>query len=761
MAVYGLAIFLSAFLLFQVQLFLAKYILPWFGGVPSVWTTCMLFFQLLLLGGYAYAHWLSNRLRSRAQRRLHSTLLAGCVFLFAALFFNWGSPLLPDASWKPQSGAVPVWQIVRLLTVSVGLPFFVLAATGPLVQRWFSIDYPNISPYRLYALSNVGSLLGLVSYPLLIEAWLPIKLQALLWTAGFLLFTASMFGCMARMRETGGVTAARETGSGSRPPLRRYLLWFALAACASMLLLATTNQMSQEVAVVPFLWMLPLCLYLLSFILCFDSERWYARGVFSALFALGAVLSVLVYLRGVDAHILIQIGVPAVTLFIACMLCHGEIARMKPAPRYLTSFYLTITAGGAAGGLVVGLAAPLMFRGMWEYPIALWATTALVLWTFWRDRDSPLHSPVKWPVYATLLAAGVVTAYSLRGWLMPRPPTIADAWLFATPVAMTALAFLAYAGWRGPRRPVRAASRLKKITAWSGAATALILFGVSFFFLSRQALVDTVYQSRNFYGVLHVFEDSIGDPEHHRFRLNHGRIVHGKQYQSVAKRREPSSYYGRDSGVGLAIHHHPRRFHGLRIGVVGLGIGTLAAYGMTGDVLRFYEINPDVITLAGPASETFSYVRDSNARIDFVLGDARVELERELARGAPQHLDILALDAFSSDSIPVHLLTREALDVYLRHLTPNGILAIHISNRSLELAPVVRALAQQAGLAHAFITAPDGDTTWSNTWALLVRNPQLLTIRAIADAVDKDENDDAESILWTDDYSNLLRVLKL
>jgi spermidine synthase len=453
--------------------------------------------------------------------------------------------------------------------------------------------------------------------------------------------------------------------------------------------------------------------------------------------------------------------VPALTLFVACMLCHGELARLKPPPRYLTSFYLTITAGGAAGGLFVGLAAPLLFPGMWEYPIALWLTAALVLATFWRDRDSPLHGRVDWPVYATLAATAAVAFYSARTAFVPSLPSIDDDWLFGAPIGAVLAGFGFHTLMQRRRRitaiPTR--SRVRRMTMLASATAALLVFAGTLAYLTYEPYTDTVYKSRNFYGVLHVIEDSAYDPENHSFRLNHGRIVHGKQYQAANKRREPTSYYGRDSGVGLAIHHHPRRFLGLRIGVVGLGVGTLAAYGMKGDVIRFYEINPDVLKLAGPKAETFTYVGDSNARIEFAIGDARIEMERELAQGKPQRFHVLALDAFSSDAIPVHLLTREALDVYVRHLAPDGILAIHISNRSVDLAPVVRALAQHAGLAYVVISPSDGHLTWTNTWALLARDPALLADQEIADAAEKEEGPD--NILWTDDYSNLLRVLKL
>lgn len=756
MRIYGVTIFLSAFLLFQVQLFLGKYILPWFGGVPAVWTTCMLFFQLLLLAGYAYAHWIAAHLSARAQRALHLALLAAPLTVLALLYGSWGSPVLPDAGWKPHADQAPVGHIVRLLAAAVGLPFFVLSATGPLTQAWFSNRHPGRSPYRLYALSNLGSLLGLLSYPFAIEVWLPLRDQALLWAAGFLIFAVGMAACAMRAGQAPGAAApGAGPAAAAAPRAIRFALWFGLAACASVLLLATTNQMSQEIAVVPFLWMLPLCLYLLSFILCFDSERWYARGRYAPLLVLGLVLSAVVLEQGAHTHLVAQIAVPALTLFVACMVCHGELVRLKPAPRHLTAFYLTVTAGGAAGGLFVGIAAPALFPALWEYPIALWAVAALLLAMLVRDRASVLYHGASWPVYAVAVAAALTVLVAVRDSLLPALPEPPGAWLFGAPLGITAAGLWLH----------RLQRRDKPRTARPGPAVAagcaaLGLFAVALGHLAYRPLADSVYHSRNFYGMLQVVEERPADAAAHRYKLRHGRIIHGYQYRAAARRHQPTSYYGHDSGVGLAIVSHPRRAQGLRIGVIGLGIGTLAAYGQRGDTLRFYEINPDVLRLAGVQATTFTYLRSSPARIEHALGDARIVLERELAHGRPGRFHILAVDAFSSDSIPIHLLTAEAVEVYLRHLDTQGVLAVHITNHFLDLKPVVRALAQRFELAYAFVEAQEGNLTWGNTWALLSRQPSLLEAPAIARAAARDEERD-KHILWTDDYSNLLGALKL
>jgi hypothetical protein len=527
--------------------------------------------------------------------------------------------------------------------------------------------------------------------------------------------------------------------------------------------------MSQDVAVVPFLWMLPLALYLVSFILCFDGDRWYGRGVWGTLLVLGLVLTAIVAERGVEARLWQQVAMPALTLLAACMICHGELVRLKPAPRHLTSFYLTITAGGAAGGAFVGIVAPAVFPGLWEYPLALWSVAGLFLAMLWRDRAASLP----WAL-AACAAALLATAYLERDWIGPGLPILSDRWLFGGPTG-AAVAGLAACGWGRWRRRhgddapgaggdlaarPRSAGTRRRAVAMTASVVALLALGVTLVGLDRRTREDVVRQSRSFYGVLQVVEEDRDDAESHQVKLRHGRIVHGVQYRAESRRREPTSYYGRDSGLGLAIEHHPRRGEGLHIGVIGLGTGSVAVYGQPRDALRFYEINPAVLGVAGPRGDTFTYLRDTPARVEVVLGDARTALERELARGARQRFDVLALDAFSSDAIPMHLLTREAVAVYLEHLTAGGVLAVHISNRYLGLEPVVRGLARHFGLAHAFVSSPPGNLTWSCDWALLARDPEALAGDAVAAAASADEPD-APALLWTDAYSNLFRVLKM
>ncbi len=781
MWLFAFTIFISAFLLFQVQLLMAKAILPWFGGTPSVWTTCILFFQVVLLGGYAYAHWLVRHPRVRDQRNIHIAALIASLLALAASAVAWGTPLLPDGGWKPKGDEWPVARIILLLTVSVGLPFFVLSATGPLLQAWYGLTHPGSSPYRLYALSNAGSLIGLVSYPFAVEVLAPLATQAALWTGGYALFAAGIAYSAVRaaqaMRVLRPVPAGdppsppvREPGPGSRTGAGTVLLWFALPACASILLLAMTNQLCQEVAVIPFLWMLPLALYLLTFVLVFDSDRWYIRKWYLPLMVFFAATITLVWQVGPSASILVQVGAYAVTLFVCAMVCHGELVRLKPRPERLTSFYLAVTAGGAAGGLFVGLAAPNLFAGFWELPIGLWLCGLLVMVVLVRDRTSFLYLGRRWPAAAVLgfaLLLGVAVTID-RFW------TLFSAGWYGHPVywsaALAATVISVPAVHRRLRKTAHdTAGRMGDLPPRAGTASlaaALAVFGFFLVIVAAEPARGSIWNVRNFYGLLHLVEREAAEPGKHNIQLKHGRIAHGLQYQADSKRREPTSYYGRKSGIGLVLKHHPARnvpragMGRLSVGVIGLGAGTLAAYGRAGDAFHFYEINPAVVGLAGGPQGRFTYLADTASRVRVILGDARISLEREAAGTPPPRFHVLAVDAFSSDSIPVHLLTQEAFQLYLRRLDEvSGVLALHVSNRYLDLVPVVWRLAQDLGLAGVVIEGPKGELEWASTWVLLARSRKTLAASAITAAASPKVP--SPGPLWTDDYSNLFQVLKI
>jgi len=739
MARYALTIFLSAFLLFLVQPLIGKYILPWFGGTPAVWTTCMLFFQALLLGGYAYAHLLADRFSARKQGAIHLALLAvSLVFL----------PIVPREFLKPTGAESPQLQILLLLLLTLGGPYLMLSATGPLLQSWFSRTQPGRSPYRLYSLSNAGSLLALLSYPFLVEPNVRLWQQAVFWSLGFVVFAILCGWCAFQVRKApaflSSVATAGAKPEATHPPVlpasggfepvswSNITLWLLLSMAGSVMLLATTNMICQEISVVPFLWIGPLALYLLSFIICFDNERWYVRWLFLPLLGLAIIVWWLTLGHQALVRVLMspgwfdlsplsrldhwvfhhtgmwpdspslwtQIGIYLAVLFACVMTCHGELARSKPQPRHLTLFYLTIAAGGALGGVFVALIAPNVFPWFWEYQIGLLASCVAVLWAVVRGG-----------------------------------------------------------------RPT--ASRVRRIArfALDGACLLLIPLVATLVTQVRQHDEDAKFVHRNFYGVLRVTEND-DDDNGPANTLMHGEINHGIQYLDPVKRRWATSYYGPDSGISIATRFHPRRFaddprdRGIRIGVVGLGTGSTAALGQAGDYVRFYEINPAVVRLS---DHWFTYIKDTPAKVDVVLGDARVSMERELLAGQPQQFDVLAVDAFSSDSIPMHLLTVECAATYWRHLKPDGILALHISNRYLDLAGVAQALADAHHKQIRAVDCSDDPETGqsSSTWVLITSNREFLSEPEMRDSTPASDAEPTVPVVWTDDFASLWQVLDL
>lgn len=686
MVAYALTIFLSAFLLFQVQPIIGRFILPWFGGTPAVWTTCMLFFQALLLAGYSYAHFIVARTRVSTQTVIHRALLA------ASLIFL---PMIPSDAWKPTGDEVPTVHILLLLTASIGAPYLLLSATGPLLQSWFASATASRKTYRLYALSNAGSLLALVTYPFLVEPALRLGDQGLIWSAGYFVFALLCGWCAWSTSRAAGsftdlVNVPTMGEAAIRPRGGVVLTWLALACCASAMLLATTHQMCQEVAVEPFLWVLPLAIYLITFIVAFANERYYRRYVYGVLLAGLAPLAIVVFQHASTVPLKLQLFVYAATLFVCCMICHGELMRSRPNPRYLTLFYLMIAAGGALGGVLVAIVAPLVFHGYWEYYLALSGCCLLLIAAVKRDQ---------------LIAVDLTT--TLKAW--------------ATPAA---------------------------------------LFGLLLVALGMQAYRNSgqiIEASRNFYGVLRVLEKH--DSHGARYSLAHGRIEHGVQFLDPDRRDWPTGYFGKDSGVGLALTEHPKRAADkpLRIGIIGLGAGTLAIYGRPGDTIRYYEINPEVTRLA---NEHFTFLHDSQAKIEVVHGDGRIGLERELAAGGSNNFDILVVDAFSSDAIPMHLLTRECVELYAKHLAEGGVLAFNISNRVLDLKPVVQSLAAGAGKQAVWIRnhGDPAQGTNDSDWVLVTDSADFLNSSRI---VERTTNwpKDMEPVVWTDDYGSLRQVL--
>ncbi|PYT22714.1 MAG: hypothetical protein DMG57_34195 [Acidobacteria bacterium] len=688
-----LTIFVSAFLLFQIEPLIAKIVLPWFGGSAGVWTVCLLFFQMALLGGYLYAHLSIGYLTPRRQVLAHAVLLAASLLLL---------PVIPDASWKPLGTEDPVWRILGLLGATLGLPYFLLSSTSPLLQSWYARTHDSGMPYRLFALSNLGSMLALVSYPVLVEPGFSTLHQAWGWSIGFVAF-ALLCGWVA-MGARGKAVQERhrdDAGVDSRPGWKLQLMWLALAACASTMLLAVTNHLTQNVASIPFLWILPLALYLLTFILCFEGRRWYKRAMSMRLAAVA--LGGMTYAMTDDFQNLgLEALIPLFTggLFFCSMVCHGELARLKPAPRHLTSFYLMVSIGGAVGGVLVGLVAPHLFSGYFELPIAIgWCAVMMVL------------------VLKPARRAEDTEARELFA-IIGRD----DGWGFQR-------------------------------ILWIGSIVATLVLIGSLGYGVYQFRHESRLLERNFYGALRVNDEGDGVAEGQIRRLTHGTINHGEQFLDEARHMQPTTYYGYHSGVGVALEEIDQR-PAVRVGVIGLGTGTLAAYGRGGDVFRFYDINPLVIRVA---RTEFSFLRDSKARIETVLGDARLSLERE----QPQEYDLLAVDAFSSDAIPVHLLTREAFALYFRHLKTDGVLAVHVSNKHLNLQPIVQMAADAMGKRTTVIDTNDEDdnAVFGATWVLVTARKNVFEHALIRQA-GKPVARKAGLRMWTDDYSNLFQILK-
>jgi hypothetical protein len=637
----------------------------------------MLFFQSGLLLGYLYAHSLARRISPKHQGIIHTILLIGSL---AAL------PILPNSAWQPKPGADPTLGVFGVLATSVGLPYLLLSSTSPLLQTWYARVNQGALPYRYFALSNAGSMVALLGYPILVEPYLTGHQQAWVWSGAYAFFAVLCVGTALFSRRNAVPQTVQEDQSAKGGAGAGHIfLWLSLAACASTLLLAVTNMLTQNIAPMPFLWVLPLSLYLLTFILCFESDRWYRRDIFLALTlpALGCLAATSGPLRNGDIGLIIPLLCAA--LFVCCMTCHGELAKHRPAVGQLTTFYLCLSAGGAVGGLFVALFAPHVFKAMYEYPIAFVSCAALLLVVLWRENS-----------------------------LWKNQRLGVSLWIFAF------VGTIALAGYTC------------RETWWQVRGARLL--------------------ARNFYGALRV-QDTRGDTHMIQRELSHGTITHGVQLLDPKFRRTPTTYYAWDSGIGLTWRTLAP-LGPIRMGVVGLGAGTLAAYGRDGDTIRFYEINPRVRDIA---STQFTYLLDCPAEHDIVLGDARLSMAREPS----QQFDILVIDAFSGDAIPVHLLTKEAFQVYWHHLKPNGILAVHISNRYLNLGPVAVLGEKAFGKKSWLIENEDDDKieVYSSSYILSTSRHgffESALFRGQKEKVDIPPHLRA----WTDDYSNLWEVLK-
>ena len=671
---YAGTIFLSAFLLFLVQPIIAKQILPWFGGSAAVWTTCLVFFQSILLAGYAYAD-LGTRLGMKRQTILHAALLALSLLTL---------PILASDVWKPTGNEEPIFRILLLLLVTIGLPYFLLSTTTPLLQSWYWKRFQSAVPYRLFALSNFASLLALLGFPVLFEPWLDLKELGWTWSIVYTVFVvvcaatgwASMKAAAGRDDAATSSTDTAATSSDEAPSLGRQLLWLALSAMGSVMLLAITNHVTQNIASVPFMWVVPLSLYLITFILCFDHPRWYVRPLFMvALLVMLPAMAWKIPSLNLQAAVALYFG----GLFVACMFCHGEMARLKPDPKHLTRFYLMMSVGGALGAVLIAIVAPLTLEGYFELNIALGLLALLLV----------MRSNGLW---AALAIASLM-------------PTV----------------YYAVVG-------------------------------------AQEYMRDMRVMERDFYGVVRVKDRTVDGVTYRA--MYHGGIIHGGQLQGEEFKNTPSDYFGPGSGYGrLFTAMNELRPQPRKVGIIGLGAGVVAAYGRQGDEVVFYEISPKVVEIE---KRDFTFLRDTPAKVHpVVMGDGRLSLERE----APRRYDVLGIDAFSGDSIPMHLVTREAMQLYLKHLAPDGVIVFQATNRYIDIMPVVKRHAKDLGLEAVLVSDIPQSSVGASYWLsstdqiLVTRDKKLLAHPRIAEAA-SEIKDRPDLPTFTDAHHNLFRILK-
>lgn len=728
---FATTLFLSSSLLFVIQPMIAKMVLPLLGGTPAVWNTCMVFFQAMLLAGYLYAHASTRWLRFKQQAILHIVLLAASILALPVV-------VAIQHSEPPATGMPIVW-LLRVLLVTVGIPFFLVSSSGPLLQRWFtSTDHPRArDPYFLSVAGNIGSIFALLAYPALLEPSLRLREQSSIWTAGYVglvLLTAACFYFAYRQSRTHALAAEPSSdaagAAGEGPGWRLRLHWTALAFVPSSLLLGVTTFLTTDVAAVPLLWIVPLVIYLLTFVLVFARRTLVSHAFMLRMLPLWVLP--LAWLIAFDTNLPVAIQAPIhlLTFFLAAMVCHGELAQRRPDGRFLTEFYLSMSVGGVLGGLFNALVAPLMFTTILEYPLALVLACALRP-ARTAGSETPLARRLDFalPVVVGAFALGMMFLLNVSQSKAP----LALVLVFIVP---TVLCFSFSA------RPLRFALTVG----------ALMLAGGTY----AAAQEHATHRGRSFFGVHRVFEL----PERNLRYLIHGGVVHGIQHLDRSMRREPSTYFHKTGPIGQVFTAFRGRPDKSRVGVIGLGIGTLAAYSQAGQEWTFFEIDPAIADLASDAKQ-FTYLSDSPAHTRIVLGDARIAMAKEPARA----FDLLVVDAFSSDAVPVHLLTREALQLYLQKLDTAGVIAFNITNSYLNLTPLIADLADDAGLVvrvqHDVHADPAAIALGKATsrWAVMARSAEHLG--PIGDDPRwKQVPARPTPKAWTDDFSNPLSLVR-
>lgn len=690
-------VFLAAFLLFQVQPLVAKLILPLFGGGAAIWTACLFFFQAFLLLGYMYSHFVTKLNSMSKQAAVHAILLVASLYFLPVTLVEVDILSGVDSAMK---------EILLLLFMSVGIPFFMLASTGPIIQRWLTYLDIDKTPYKLYSLSNFGSLLALLSYPFLVEPSLTTEDQTYFWSIAYIGFVAVfLLFCLFMLRQKNlSLTSDRNAKSNSFRVKKELILWLLLSAVGVILLVSTTNAMTQNIPPVPFLWILPLCIYLLTYIISFHSPKWYVRWYWFILFAIASFAAILLFFIGTQFDIITQVIFYSFILLSACMICHGELARLKPEVERLTLFYLCISIGGFLGSAFVVFVAQNIFSQFYEYPLAVFMVFVLFIFSIMLGYNRVNH----------------ITEQGNNGKI----------------INMDFLAF----------------SKIGSLV--SSSAVMMILLPIIFFYLNGLFNNNNIVSVRNFYGVLSV-KDVVVNGETER-RLIDGTTSHGTQSLEPGQKQIPRSYYRDKTGISIAFRHLNENAS-IDAGFIGLGAGVLAAYGRKGDNFIFYELNPNVERIA---YSHFTYLEDSRAKIDVILGDGRRSLAYELATSGSRKFQLLVIDAFTGDIIPMHLLTKEAFDLYWQHLVDDGILAIHISNRHLNLEPLVYGLAKSFDKAVIIMeTVAEYNGQHSAEWVLLSNSANSLNSRFDLIA-NKKSNTVIKTVFWTDNYSNLLSVLK-
>lgn len=713
-------IFVGATLLFLVQPLFAKMVLPLLGGSPSVWNTALVFFQAVLLAGYGYAHWLMRWSGQRNQIIVHV-----CVLAMAALVL----PIGVASGWRPHAGTPPALWLLGLLTVSVGAPFFAVSATAPLIQRWFArTGHPHAhDPYFLYSASNLGSVLALLAFPFILEPALSSHAQSIVWSIGFGVLTVCIIGCGAVVwRCTDTASSSPWPNATERPNWRQRATWMVYAAVPSALLLGVTAHISTDIAAAPLLWVIPLTLYLLTFAIAFARRPLIPHWL--AVRAMPLALMILVALFAWREPIGVFLPLHLLVFFVIALMCHGELVRHRPGVEFLTEFYLFLSLGGVMGGAFVALCAPVLFNTVFEYPLSLTLAAALLPSTTPRVNRGDIILAL---VILVVLVGGKIAASGL-GW---QPHT------FVVPGICVAFALLIFARQTRP--------------FGFGLCVGMLLVSSAYALMSSEVL----WRGRSFFGVYRISES--GDPTNRS--LVHGTTNHGGQLMAANGDIGPTAYYTSSSPIAEVLTATQVRGPGQRVGVVGLGSGALACYRRAGDAWHFFEIDPLMAWVAVESGYFDLMARCAESvseSVPVVLGDARLTLAEE----PDGHLDVLVIDAFSSDAIPIHLLTREAVTLYMDKLAEDGVLVMHISNRFLNLSPVLARIVEELGYAalRGARNKIDRDIDIAGTksvWALIARNQATLDALALSEIWGPLETS-TDRRVWSDDFSNLLEVIR-